>query len=104
MSCFGLSDKTVSKIYDVFKKYHKLQKVIIYGSRSMGNYREGSDIDLTLIGDVTVNDLAKIIDDLDDLLLPYCFDVCLYANIGNEKLKEHIDRAGSVFYDKEKSS
>lgn len=42
--------------------------------------------------------LLKIENELDDLLLPYKIDLSLYDQIDNEELKEHIRRAGQVFY------
>jgi len=48
---FGLTEDTIEKFHSVFRKYPEIEEVIIYGSRAKGNYREGSDIDLTLKGE-----------------------------------------------------
>jgi len=48
---FGLKEEIIKKINGVFEKYPAVDKVIIYGSRAKGNYKRGSDIDLTLFGD-----------------------------------------------------
>ena len=45
---YGLSDRTLQKIYVVFKQYPQIEKAILYSSRAIGTYRNGSDIDLTL--------------------------------------------------------
>ena len=47
---FGLKQTTIDKINSVFEKYPDVEQVIIYGSRAKGNYRNGSDIDITLKG------------------------------------------------------
>ncbi|MCW0484384.1 nucleotidyltransferase domain-containing protein [Gaoshiqia sediminis] len=47
---FGLSETTISLLCSVFENYPEIEEVIIYGSRAKGNYREGSDIDITLKG------------------------------------------------------
>ena len=53
---FGLSDTVIQELQDVFRRYSNIQKVLIFGSRSKGNYRAGSDIDLAVIGkDVDYN-------------------------------------------------
>jgi hypothetical protein len=44
--------------------------------------------------------LNKISIDLDDLLLPYTFDLSLYHQINNPDLIEHIKRVKKVFYKK----
>ena len=41
----------------------------------MGTYRNGSDIDLTLMGEISVKQLFEIENKLDDLLLPYKIDL-----------------------------
>jgi hypothetical protein len=71
----------------------------------MGNYSKGSDIDLTLLGDgLSYADLGKIENQLDDLLLPYSFDLSLVQQISNPALLGHIKRVGIVFYSKEGTS
>lgn len=98
---FGLSATAVSLINGVFAKYPEVDKAILYGSRAKGNYRNGSDIDLTLFGSVSSYGLlVKILGDLDELLLPYTIDLSFYINIENINLKEHIDRVGIIFYEK----
>lgn len=97
----GLSRGQIDVIWHVFGSHPKIAKVLLYGSRAKGNYRENSDIDLTLQGDdLTFSDLAKIDASLDDLLLPYTIDLSLYHQIDNPELVAHIDRVGKVFYQK----
>ena len=71
----------------------------MYGSRAKGNYRPGSDIDLTLKGrGINLEQLNAISNDLDDLLLPYTFDLSIFHHITNRELLGHIERVGKVFY------
>jgi len=101
---YGLKDSVVEKIQQVFMKFPDLEKVILYGSRAMGNNRTGSDIDFTLIGDeLTQSKLNKIDLALDDLLLPYTFDLSVFHHIKNPEFLDHIDRVGKVFYQKKTS-
>ncbi|NPD46148.1 MULTISPECIES: nucleotidyltransferase domain-containing protein [unclassified Lentimicrobium] len=97
---FGLKKDTIDLICSVFEKHTPLEKVIVYGSRAKGNYRNGSDIDLSCFGyDLTLTILHQIENDIDDLLLPYSFDISIFSHISNESLKEHIERVGQVFYE-----
>ena len=57
---------------------NSIDEVIIYGSRAKGNYKEGSDIDLTLLGNVTKEDFNKLWQRLDDSYIPYKFDLSVY--------------------------
>jgi len=43
----GLSEETVSKITGVLAAHSEVEKVVLYGSRAKGNYKNGSDIDLS---------------------------------------------------------
>ena len=80
----GLLDQTIQKIQGAFKQYPQIENAILYGSRATGNYRNGSDIDLTLCGEgLTHSILTKIDFDLDDLLLPYMIDISDFSKIGN---------------------
>ncbi|MFC5284540.1 nucleotidyltransferase domain-containing protein [Pedobacter alpinus] len=95
----GLDVSDINRIKDVFFHYPEVEKVILYGSRAKGNYKPASDIDLTLIGDgIDLTLLQSIEFELDDLLLPYKFDVSIYKKISNNKLLEHIDRIGLDFF------
>ncbi len=97
---FGLTHAHINSINSVFKNYNCIIKVILYGSRAKGNYRNGSDIDLTLIGnDIDLSTLMKIENELDDLLLPYKIDLSILNKIENSELKDHINRVGKVFYE-----
>jgi predicted nucleotidyltransferase len=99
---FGLPQNTIDKIGSVFFKYPEIDRVIIYGSRAKGNYREGSDIDLTLFGEeVTETIRLKVLSDIDELNTPYLFDISVFHLLKSESLVEHIHRIGQVFYHKE---
>lgn len=96
---FGIDPDAVKKIREVFTTFPEVETAILYGSRAKGNYRNGSDIDLTLTGsDINLSLLGKISIALDDLLLPYIFDLSVYNQIENPDLLEHIKRAGINFY------
>ena len=98
---FGLSNNHINLINSVFSKYDNIRKVVVYGSRAKGNYRTGSDIDLTLFGDnIDLDTLLKIETELDDLLLPYNIDLSIFNKIKNNDLIEHINRVGIIFYEK----
>lgn len=96
---FGLKPGMVTRISEVFSRHPQLREVIIYGSRAKGTHRPGSDIDLTLIGDdLDLKLLNRLAAELDDLLLPYLFDLSIHAHIENPDLLDHISRVGKVFY------
>lgn len=96
---YGLKEKHINAIHSVFEHYPEIEKAILYGSRAKGNYRNGSDIDITLKGEhLTLSLLFAIETVLDDLLLPYKIDLSIYHKIENPDLIEHINRVGLTFY------
>jgi len=97
----GLSQDIVVRVNKIFMQYEQVKEVVLYGSRAKGTFKPGSDIDLTLKGDdLNLKVLNKIGLDLDELLLPYIFDISIYSHITNKDLLDHIERVGLVFYKK----
>ena len=97
---FGLSDTVIKELQDVFRRHANIEKVLIFGSRSKGNYRVGSDIDLAVIGkDIDYNLLLSILCEIDDLDLLYTVDLLDYQKKKGTPIGDHIDRVGQVFYD-----
>jgi len=91
---YGISKNAFDKIKAVLFSMQGVEQVILYGSRAKGNYREGSDIDLTVKGNLTFDDLVKMSVNLDDLNLPWKIDLSLYRQIENRDLLDHINRVG----------
>jgi predicted nucleotidyltransferase len=81
------------------ESFEEVEEAVLYGSRAKGNHKSGSDIDLTLKGvKLNLKVLNRISLELDDLYLPYTIDVCIYHQIDNPDLIDHIQRVGKVFY------
>ncbi len=98
---FGLSVEEMENIKLVFQQNTAVESVVLYGSRAKGNFKAGSDIDITLIGNtLCYKNLVNISLELDDLLLPYEFDISIYKDITSESLLEHIKRIGVVLYER----
>lgn len=96
---YGLNDDIIQKIQQVFSEFPQVEEVILYGSRANGNFKPGSDIDLTVKGEnLNLSLLSKISFRLDDLYLPQTFDLSLYSQIENPDLIDHIKRVGITFY------
>lgn len=96
---FGLSNGVIVRLCQVFARHPEIERVIIYGSRAKGNFREGSDIDLTFEGDaIDLSLMLKVENELDDLLLPYQLDLSLLTHIADPGLRDHITRVGQVLY------
>ena len=71
----GLSRQTMAAFLSVLYHHPKVKEVILFGSRAKGTFKPGSDIDLALKGDLNLQDLTLLLNHIDDLNLPYTFDL-----------------------------
>ncbi|HBH82873.1 MAG: hypothetical protein A2X03_15645 [Bacteroidetes bacterium GWA2_40_15] len=98
---YGLSETVIEKLISVFSSNSEIDEVIIFGSRAKGNYKEGSDIDISLKGaGITSSLIRKIELEIDNLYLPYKVDLINYNDIIEPMLTDHIDRVGICIYKK----
>lgn len=98
MNNFGLTDSERELICSVLRRHPEVIEAKIFGSRAKGNSQPAADIDLALRGNVSVSLVATVAGELDELPLPYTFDVQAYDTIRHPPLREHIDRVGQTFY------
>lgn len=98
MPDFGLPERTINELTRFFKSRPDIEKVVIFGSRAKGNYRNGSDIDFAVWSDDEY--LYRLSSDLYDLPTPYKFDVVDYKKLTHEGMKKSIDTDGILFYEK----
>ena len=92
----GLNDLLKIEIIEVAKK-HKIEKVVLFGSRARGDYNKVSDIDIAVTG----GDIAEFSIDVDEetnTLLQ--FDVVNLEGSVQKELLESIEREGIVIYEK----
>jgi predicted nucleotidyltransferase len=76
---FGLKESDIHALQQLLARYREVEKAVIYGSRAMGNYKSGSDVDIALIGEVSAETLAALSRELnEELPLPYKFDLIVY--------------------------
>ncbi len=98
---FGLTQNALDKITEILKSFPEVEKGLIFGSRALGTYKRGSDVDIALVGEHLEQAVMTISYRLnEELLLPYFFDVVDYNGLTKPELKEHIDRVGVVFFNR----
>ena len=91
----GLQSETIRRIAGVIRQNPKFNEAVVFGSRAKGVAEPGSDIDIALTGsEINSNDLLELYARLDELDLPYYFDLVIYERITEPALKEHIDKWG----------
>jgi predicted nucleotidyltransferase len=89
----ALTDREASLISSVLNLHPEVSQVKLFGSRAKGCHTPASDIDLALWG-VDALQAESIAAELDELPLPYRFDIKAFESIKQDSLREHIQRRG----------
>ena len=99
-NAFGLSEHDMDVLKSVLSSYSQVDEAIIFGSRSKGNFRNGSDVDIALKGlELNLDIVSKISYTLnEETTMPYKFDILNYNSISNNELIDHINRVGISIY------
>lgn len=93
---FGLKKESYEKIKNLISKHEKYD-FIIFGSRARGDYKDGSDIDIAVYGDVSDKDKFDILNDFDLLEIPYLLDIVFFNELNKPEFIEAIERDGVKF-------
>jgi uncharacterized protein len=90
----GLTKRDLDLIRGVLSRHPEVTGTILCGSRAKGTFRPGSDVDLAFEGLTDDLQAEAIASELEELPLPYRFDVKAMDAITFEPLREHIRRVG----------
>jgi len=97
---FGIYEKSYDLIINAIKSFHEIEKAIIFGSRAMGNFKKGSDVDIAIFGEnikfETTSELNAKLN--EEIPIPYYVDILNFNDISSKELKKHIIEEGKVFY------
>jgi len=93
-----LTHAEIAQLAGVLSHYPQVQRGVLFGSRAKGNARMNSDIDLALYGELDDLTVERIALELDELPLPYLFDIKAVVTLENPALIEHIQRVGVQVY------
>ena len=92
----GIKSKVVQEIVQLAKE-NCIEKVILFGSRARGDFKERSDIDLAFHGGNSTNFILDV-DELTSTLLEY--DIVDLDKPVRKELLESIKNEGVVLYEK----
>ena len=93
---YGLTDRSYKKIKEVISKYSDYE-FIVFGSRARGDYKNGSDLDLAVKGEMNEKNYYAILNSFDLLDIPYMIDIVFISKIKKKELLDAIQRDGVKF-------
>jgi predicted nucleotidyltransferase len=93
-----LKPEELDLVRSVLRLHPEVTSATLFGSRAKGTHSDRSDVDLVVAGDVEPLRAEAIASELDELPLPYRFEVQPLAHIQFRPLLEHIHRVGIVIY------
>lgn len=93
-----LKPAEMDMVRSVFRLHHEVETATLFGSRAKGTHNDRSDVDLVVTGDVAPLRAEAIAAELEELPMPYRFDVQPLEHIHYRPLLEHIKRVGIRIY------
>lgn len=92
----GLENKLIDEIISIAKRYD-VDKLVLFGSRARGDYKEKSDIDIAFVGGMAGEFVISVNEDTETLLE---FDLVNLSKAVQDDLKKVIMREGITIYEK----
>ena len=91
----GIKPIVIEEICDIARKYN-VQKVILFGSRARGNFKEKSDIDLAVQGGDFIRFMLDVNEETSTLLK---FDIINLDEEIQGELRKAIKKEGRIVYE-----
>ena len=95
----GLSPQIMNTITNILAAQPKVDEAVVFGSRAMGNYEPGSDLDIAVKGPaLSHRDILRMLAQIDDVELLINIDLVHYDKISDPNVISHIDRKGKLLF------
>tara|TARA_R110002050_G_scaffold176775_1_gene309745 strand:- start:6269 stop:6592 length:324 start_codon:yes stop_codon:yes gene_type:complete len=96
----GISEPSFEVILNVFKDFPEIESAVLFGSRALGTFKKGSDIDIAIYGpNLTPQTSLSISSKLNESTpIPYYIDIVAPKFLDSTSLIEHIKRVGKIIY------
>ena len=95
MQTTGIKQTVIQEIQELAVK-HGVSRVILFGSRARGNFREKSDIDLAVQGGDFIRFMLDVNEETSTLLK---FDMINLDEEIQSELRESIKKEGKIVYE-----
>lgn len=100
----GLSPEKIKTICDTITGDpavgNRVRRIVLFGSRAKGTWREGSDIDIAVVAPGVPQTAGwRWSDQLEERLFPWSVDCIVIDDHSSPELIDHIGRVGISLYD-----
>lgn len=96
-----LDSKLFNLIIQKIRNFKPVRKIVLYGSRATGDYKETSDIDLAIFADLwneqDIHHLKALLN--EEIPTALKFDVVLFEKINKLQLRNDILNEGKILYE-----
>lgn len=91
----GIPEALRASVCSLLSTDTRVQSILLFGSRAIGTWREGSDIDIAVSGgELDRTDVWNWKSWLDDDVFPWSLDIVVVDDRTDQHLREHIERVG----------
>ena len=95
----GLKDEHRTAIVNLLRSNERVERAVLFGSRAMETFTQGSDVDIALFGkSLTIADQARLAAAMKGLTIPQRVDLLLYDGIEDATLRKHVQQDGIELY------
>jgi predicted nucleotidyltransferase len=94
----ALTATELQLITGIMSRHPEITLVKLFGSRAKGTHTPRSDVDLAVWGEVDSLSAERVSGELDELPLPYRFEIQPFDQIKLQTLRDHIERVGIPIY------
>lgn len=96
-----IDDKILKELLRIFNKYENIKKVVIFGSRARGDFKNTSDVDLAVFSEnISDREFNLLVDEINEMDTALSFDVVHFEKLKKDSLKENIIKDGILIYER----
>lgn len=95
-----LPERVIITVAEIAGNFPEIEGIDVFGSRVLGNAKQGSDIDLAVYGQSLTPQVLSAFQEFleEETNIPYFFDIIHFELLENTALREHITRYGMPLY------
>jgi len=92
---YGLAPEILADLRRTFARHAEVERVLIFGSRAKGHFKDGSDIDLAVFAPTMSEEaFTRLWQEVNGLPMIFKVDLLHWDTLGDERIKSSILASG----------